>query len=221
MRRLIWLVVVLLPALLTSGASAAERPSFWDRYSAWHATHVVVVDRDGKVLESWKGNLKTGQKIVLKPLRIPQTPQVAARHAAGPNDLKAVTGQRMILFLRRGAKGWEPASLFGGMTVSVVWVEGTRAYAFVQEQNPGASEVVPLRQTEGDLKDIVRQAVRVQAALERAVAEPDRAKRARALVPFLDEPTYGSRGAAFDALAACGRDALPVLRPLLEDDKRL
>jgi hypothetical protein len=221
MKRPIWLVAALLAALLTPGARAGERPSFWERYSAWHATHVVVVDQDGKVLESWKGNLTAGQKIVLKPLGIPQTPKVAARHAAGPNDLKAVTGQRMILFLRRGAKGWGPASGFGGMEVSVVWVEGGRAYAFVQEQNPGPSELVPLRHNEGDLKDTVQRAVRVQSRLERAAGEPDRAKRARALVPFLDEPTFGSRDAACDALAGCGRDALVVLRPLLADDRRL
>src|SRR5262245_7902488 len=221
MKRPIWVVTVLFAALLPPGARAGERPSFLERYSAWHATHVVVVDQDGKVLESWKGNLKAGQKIVLKPLEIPQTPKVAARYAAGPNDLKAVTGQRMILFLRRGGRGWEPATLFGGMTVSVVWVEGGRVYAFVQEQNPGPSELVPLRQNEGDLKDIVRQAVRVQSRLERAAAEPDRAKRGQALVPFLDEPTFGSRDAACDALAGCGRDALVVLRPLLADDRRL
>src|SRR5688572_6172013 len=98
----LWLVAV-------SPSRAAIRPSFWPGYSAWHATHVVVVDNDGTVLASWKGNLRVGNKLDWKPLKIPPTPAVAKQYVKGPNDLQTMTDRRRILFLRRAGQAWEPA----------------------------------------------------------------------------------------------------------------
>src|SRR5262249_25895851 len=105
--------------------------------------------------------------------------------------------------------------------VSMTWIEEGRAYAFQQLINPGPTELVPLDQTEEGLRQLVKKALEVQRALSKAAAEPSTAKRAEAVLPFVDEETYGCSSAAFKILAGCGKDVLPVLRPLLNDERRL
>jgi hypothetical protein len=53
---------------------AGTRPSFVLDYSAWKATHIVLVettDEDGRfeVVESWKGDLKPGESITIPEMR--------------------------------------------------------------------------------------------------------------------------------------------------------
>ena len=60
--------------MLTSAAASAEiLPHFDPQSHTWKATHIVVVG-EGKVIESWKGNLKVGDALpdgVARFTRIP------------------------------------------------------------------------------------------------------------------------------------------------------
>src|SRR6516225_2237512 len=55
-------------------AAAAIEPSFHLDGCSWHATHIVVIsegekiDGDVEVLESWKGDLKKGDRITVPEL---------------------------------------------------------------------------------------------------------------------------------------------------------
>src|SRR5947207_1161657 len=82
------------------GLRAFDAPNY-----TWVATHVVLVE-DGKVVESWKGDLKPGDPL----------PDGAAAHArvrppaVDPGWLKRsgenhppVTGKRLVLFLQASA----------------------------------------------------------------------------------------------------------------------
>jgi hypothetical protein len=212
------LVLMLFPIL---HIRAAIRPSFEAAYSAWHATHIVVVDIDGKVLESWKGDLKTGAQIDLKPLGIPATPPVS-KWPMPRARVQVMTDQRRVLFLHKEGKNWKPAVSFGGVQVAVVWIEQGQAHAFLQIMNPGPSELHLLGVTERGLKDQVAEASKVQAELLKAAADPDPTKRARAVLPFLDNRKfYGPHTETLKILASCGSNVLPVLRPLLQDDSRM
>jgi hypothetical protein len=92
------------------------RPSFDLDDCGWHATHIVVVTEgekiDGKVtvLESWRGNLRKGDRLDLPDLA--EFANLDSRTISGPpfggkpkpDEPKHVTGSRMILFLT-----WKPA----------------------------------------------------------------------------------------------------------------
>jgi hypothetical protein len=215
------ILVTLLCVLAPATTRAAIRPSFEEGSSTWHATHIVVVDRDGRVLESWKGDLKAAQRIDLGPLKIPATPAVS-KFPFGRPAVQVMSDARRILFLRHEGKDWKPAANWGGMEVSLVWVEQGQLFAFRQMMNPGPTELFPQEGTEGALKDRVVKAARVQEEFNRAAGDPDPTKRARAVLPFLDmRKTYGPYGESLKVLSGCGSTALPVLRPLLEDEGQL
>jgi hypothetical protein len=142
---------------------------------------------------------------------------------AAPGQPTHVTGQWMVLFLRRKpaaggpAKGSWTAASGEGMRVSLAWVEGGQTYACVQWRNPGPNDPIPLRMSERQLRERVRQLGRLRADLGRAAAVPDPGKRAVALCPFLDSDLYAARRAAFQSLGECGEPALPTFRKLLAD----
>src|SRR5262245_56443956 len=118
------LLALLLLAVAPLPAAAAIRPSFSEGYSSWHATHVVVVDANGLIHETWKGDLKPGGMLALGPLGVPKDEEISYRFRGKKKDDPArVTGARTVLFLTRKNDAWHPASLFGGMKVSVAWVE--------------------------------------------------------------------------------------------------
>jgi hypothetical protein len=104
------------------------------------------------------------------------------------------------------------------MQLSVAWIEQGQVYAFVQMKNPGPIRLTSLRMTERFMREQVRQLTTAQEALARALALPDRGKRAEALAPLVRSDRYYVRAAGFEALGDCGKDALPVLRRLLRDD---
>ena len=229
-------VITLLLLAAAPAARAGIRPSFSLEYCSWNATHVLVategekIDGDLTVLESWKGDLAPGEAVHVpglaafreKSSRLVNKP-FGDGTAAPP---LYVTGDRMVLFLRQrpkagaaGVRAWEPASR-DGINVSVLWVEGGKAYAFVQVINPGDSILIDYG-PEGKIRDAFSEIDAEHASLERAAAVKNASARAEALEPFTAHELFLAREAAFEALRRCGRAALPVLLRVLHDQTRL
>src|SRR5262249_45965988 len=104
MGRFPWFGTIGLLLGLGPTVEAAERPSFSAPHSAWHATHVVVVDQEGKILESWKGDLQAEQTVPLKAFlqeaKIPQTPKIVYHLVEKPKGAPDhVSGKRLVVFL--------------------------------------------------------------------------------------------------------------------------
>src|SRR5262245_30388928 len=113
-------VPLLVWAVWTCPTFAEILPSFRLDASGWHATHIVVVTEgekiDGKVrvLESWRGDLRPGDRLDLPDLAAfapLQSRVINTAFAAKPvpGQPKHVTGQRMVLFLRRRPAAAGPA----------------------------------------------------------------------------------------------------------------
>lgn len=232
------LVLGTVSGLLTCSASASAgiRPSFNEDHCTWNATHILVVtegdkiDGDVEVLESWKGDMKKGDRITIPELAvfaaekeravnymfIEKTPGLAAR----------VTCSRMVLFLtkrekkaaggQRGQVVWEPAAEWGGVKVSTAWVEAGRVYAFAQQINPGPSELISWGITERELHTGVEGVLQTRAVLSKALAGPDADKSAEAVLQLLrrTESDY-VRSLALDAVVEAGEVGLPALRRVL------
>src|ERR1700739_2205491 len=78
----------------------------------------------------------------------------------------------MILFLKKqeGSDAgtpmkWEPASR-GGMKVSVLWIDGGKAFCFQQRMNPGPSELSPCLRWPVRSSDVAVFTVRIQEVLQ-------------------------------------------------------
>lgn len=200
-------------------------PSFSLNYSAWHATHIVVVDQVGRILESWKGDLVVGEAFPF-PIAVFSLPSpgpisylyVRKPHADAPD---VVTDARRVLFLtqQKGTNDWQPA-VHADMSVSMAWIEAGQVYAIMQLMNPGSSEIVPMSMTEEIFQQAVEAVMQLQQSFDDVRLEPDSAMRARRLIPFLDTASYECNQAALVLLAECGKEALPFLRSLLRDEGR-
>lgn len=210
-----------LPASLVLVASVA--PSFDLDASAWSATDVVVVSEgvaiDGEVtvLEVWKGDLPRGGVH-----RIPDlaafAPEEARRtsEAAGPVRPVVVDAERIVLFLRREAGGdaprFAPAASWGGLRVSMAWLDRGRAWAWVQLENGGPLRLVDVG-SELDVEARVAALTRLQADLRATSAIGELDQRVRALARFAREPVASAE--AFQLLTACGHAAVPALEALM------
>lgn len=213
---------------------AGIRPSFLLDHCAWHASDIIVAtqgaESDGKltVLEKWKGSSKAGETITIPELA-GYKPEVS--NPLGPDKeppIKAVTGQRMILFVVRGTKvsetasqieiTWSSASIYKEMNVSMVWVEKGQVYNFCQVLNPGPSLLISLGRTEEQFKKDVEAVLADQAKLQKAMVIKDPSERARCLKPMAAGRYAELRQAAFGGLAECGKPALPVIREMIYDD---
>jgi hypothetical protein len=128
-------------ALLLSAASAkaqfevglfADDPGFNTRECVANATHILVVNSQGSVLEVWKGDTRFGEVIPIHALANLTITQSRVREVwelggAPPMHLSfrswwGDTGEQMILFLKKAdapdptnglLKGWRPASQNG------------------------------------------------------------------------------------------------------------
>ncbi|MHC4955481.1 MAG: hypothetical protein ACYTGZ_16640 [Planctomycetota bacterium] len=202
------------------------RPSFWLDDVAWRATHIVVATEgksiDGKltVVESVAGDLKPGTALELPGLAKFEEERARTIHKHFRATSKRVGGQRMLLFLIRTIGGFKAAAQYGGMEVSAAWVEGENVYALQQLINPGPqlmSEVGTERAMLARI-GVVRSE---RKKLDAAIALPDPAKRAEAVASRIDSPVQIATGAAVSALGDCGAGAMPVIKRLLADPKRL
>lgn len=182
-----WLNAVLLPFVCSVSGVAGVRPSFMLDYSSWHSTDVVLVTataRGGEfeVIESWKGNLHSGDHVVIPELKPNANAIPVGLYAddglpregvIGTEIPKQLAGSQLLLFLKRvpptaqTAGGtqhtppqWMPSSLFNDMKSSVVWIDGSRLYRFVQTMNPGPSTLQPWTMPDGKLRERVTRSFR-------------------------------------------------------------
>lgn len=229
--------------------SAGIRPSFDLETCSWNATHIVVVTEgktiDGvfRVLESWKGDLYSGDTIKVPELASFKAPSSRAVSDAWYEEQKNnqglfVTGERMVLFLKKVSSGstseagdsgppssasirWKSSSFYDEMNVSVVWIETEKAFGFVQVMNPGPSLLISLGLSEEELKNRALDIKDIQGSFLQTAAIADPAKRSEALASFVHHSLHQARGAALEALGRSGKPALPVLRRMLADDSLL
>ena len=218
------------------------QPSFGGNACTWDATHIVVVSEgeiiDGvvEVLESWKGDLKNGDVITVPELSafaplekrlIAETLDEQHYHnRVAPNRPTHVTCSRMVLFLvkKEETNGagtlkvtWLPANLhWKQMDVSMLWVERGRVFGFVQQENPGPSELIPFDETERELHEEVANVIKVQTALRSATRPFDHAKAEYATKLLARCPSQFVKEAGVTELGRCGKVAGLLLKKLLQ-----
>lgn len=200
---------------------AETLPEFRLDECAWHATHILVVDAAGKVVEVWKGDAKIGDVIPLDQLRLPVEQPVFGKDGFRAADrAPKLKAERLILFLQRDetdkrfSTGWRPARRIALFDISAAWVADGKAYTMQQFSNPGDL----MLHEEGTVEKFKTSAMWFagrRAALDAAKAEPDLAKRAELLKPLATGTGFRGRDEAIEALGACGTAGVPVLRDVL------
>ncbi len=228
MRNFLASLLVLSITLAPRPAHAGMMPSFEASNCAWNATHVVVVSEgariDGSVqiLESWKGDLKPGDCLDVPELAEYESEASRTEDTFWRDDSvtpkRIMSGARMVLFLVKAEKKvagaaevvWKPASGWGGMKVSISWVEAGVVYAYAQMINPGDQTLNAL-ESEGSLKKTVDSAIAARAELERAktIEAPD--AKVRALEALTTSEVRDALVGAYQELGKCGDAAIPVL----------
>lgn len=212
---------------LWSRADAGMRPSFSPEYSAWHATEIVVategetIDGHFTILENLKGELFVSQVVEVPELALFHSEESRLIRETGfdenPNPPKYVSGAKMILFLKKDEKSgeWKSTALFGGMNVSVVWLENNESFGFRQIENPGPSILVPLYISETKMREKILEITGIQNSYNEALKIKNKAERAEALEPFFGADAHFIRFLALAEIEKCGASALPVLRKML------
>lgn len=136
-------------------------------WNATHIVLVQTTHLHGvfSVVQSWKGDLNPGDSLEVPDLR-PEKDAVAISRYPKPegfgfDDTQVIpqrtprqpVGSQMILFLKKMDDGgtpspsmgeaagtrWQPASGWGGMKVSALWIDGGKGFCFRQWENPGPS----------------------------------------------------------------------------------
>lgn len=227
-------VCALLAALaLPSVARADMEPSFELSGVAWRAEAVVVASEgaviDGAltVVSSLRGPLAAGARIRLPSLAL-FAPDARRARCDGPFGASCegrVSGQRMLVFLRRDARGaWVGADRHGTERVSVAWLEGGNVYALQQHMNPGPA-AISLVGTEAAVTQQIAAATARRAEHARALAVADPARRAFELVALLrgtnEQADWAVNERVYDDLARIGPPAVPALRSAVGDPRLL
>ena len=233
--------------LLASGVipvDASIRQSFSLDQCTWNATHIVLVQTTAKdglfsVVESWKGDLKPGEPLEVPELRPDENAVPISNYKIGISERipRQPVGSRMILFLKRRGEGgaaspseslgtgmeWEPASAWDGIKVSVLWIDGGKAFCFQQQEYPGPSALSACSQWPATLSsDVAVFTVRIQEVLQvqRNLAETLALKnvdvQAQRLGWIALGDVYEAQREAIDALGKVGSVALPEVLQVMD-----
>ena len=239
MRPTLVLLALAVVTAVPDRAHGLQAPSFDLDKCSWTASHIVVVtegdkiDGDVEVLESWKGDLKKGDKLIIPELAAfaPEKERVVSpwllRDKLAPGDATHVTCSRIILFLvkngeKKGAVQparikWGAAGMWQEMYASMVWIEKGQAYAFAQEMNPGGCLLHPWRKTEREVKHRVDQVINKQEELSKALSLGDPADLSDRAIPVLNSaPEFTPQ--IIEAIGKAGPKALTILRTLADDE---
>jgi hypothetical protein len=228
----VWLLVV------NRSVFALLGPSFDLDNCSWDATHIVVVAKgqviDGNVtvVESWRGDLKIGDKLTIPELaefadakRREIRPPFAPNRQQNPDH---VTCSRMVLFLVKTTKedgagetvSWTTANKRWDkwFFVSMAWIEKNQVFAFVQWINPGDTDLIPMQWNECGLRCRVDEIVSARKTLAETMRIDDPDRLAKALLPFAKAESDFIRGRVIVDLGAGGKKTLSALRRILQDD---
>jgi len=221
------LVAAALAAFSGSAIASIPPPGFDVPNHTWAATHIVVIE-DEKVVESWKGDLKVGDKLpdgaaAYARIRPPAFDKDWLDHAG--EKPPAVTGKRMVLFLcympkyREKDPEWMGADCPGFPTyppsaANVAWIEGKRVYSvggWGYRWNGGLGSSGGI----AALKEEVEFGLELRGKFEAAKSERDPGRRAERLIAlFGSVNSYSSlwgKHDVIDAVGACGKAAVPKL----------
>ena len=237
---LIWLANGAIPL------DASFRPSFGLDGCTWNATHIVMVQTTAagdvfSVLESWKGDLKPGDLVELPDLKPAENaPSISTYPESARSDLEGKVGiggpiprqpvgSQMILFLKKQEGSgdgrqvkWEPANPWGGMKVSVLWIDGGKGFCFRQWNNPGPSALSECAPWTARSSDIAVFTVRIQEVLQaqgdlaETLALKNEDVRAERLGRIALGDVYLAQKEAIDALGKAGTVALPQILQVLD-----
>ncbi len=208
----------------TATVRGESLPTFSLTRSNKHATHVVVVNKNGSVLESWRGNLPKDTQLPVDKMRFQKNWQIGDLDDAKAKRAAKASGERVVLFLCDGYSwigrpvgpgGWSASGF--DFDTSAVWVEGGVALALDQLSNPGDQVLVSIG-TEKEVKAAV-QAMNDAAAdkLKQADDKPA-AERAKLLGKVIAD-TPGFAAEAFARLEKCGEAAVPVAAAMCDGVK--
>ncbi|MGA9545539.1 MAG: hypothetical protein WBQ85_18340 [Candidatus Sulfotelmatobacter sp.] len=219
------------------------RPSFHLDHSAWKATHIVIAlttatDGTFEVVESLKGDLHVGARLVIPDLRPLDEARSLASYLESPESLlchpgshlipKQPVGARVILFLVSGTHeppsegkaevgGWKPSDILDSMQASVVWIDNSGLYAFEQVTNPGLPLLCQLPESETDLRNRVAELAQMQSQIAVDLSVPDGAERAERLKQYVGSHILPVRLAALEGLGKSGPSAIPVISRMIDD----
>jgi hypothetical protein len=221
-------------------------------WNATHIVLVQTTAKDGifLVVKSWKGDLKPGNFVEVPELKpnadavpissYPKPPVIGAdavllRSEQIPGQ---PAGSRMILFLKSKEEGvvaspsagkatgtrWEPASQWGGMKVSALWIEDGKAFCFSQWMNPGPSALSECWQFKVASSDVavftarIQRVLQVQRVLAEAIATKNNPElRADRLGDVALGDVWVAQREALDALAKSGTVALPEILQVMDE----
>ena len=202
------------------------------------------LDGDVWILESWKGDLRAGDRITiaaLSTIAAPERRTILVWRGDSSDDTnrpRQVTGRRMILFLRvtspqgtftpdkRTFEAPLSYTSLEGMPPFVQcigWVEKGEVYTYsdydgIRALRPGYRH----RGTEDAIKVNALHTIEVREKFDGAKKAFDRAstkvEKARAIEPLLLTDIYECRTAAYDLIVTCGDEAIPSLRRILEEE---
>ena len=199
-------------------------PTFRLDRSNKHATHVVVVNKNGYVLESWRGNLPKDTQLPVDKMRFQKDWRVSDFSDAKAKRPAKASGERVVLFLCDGYSwtgrpvgpgGWSPSGF--DFDTSAVWVEDGTALAVDQIVNPGDQVLVSIG-TEKEVKAAVRELNDSAAKALKEADEKPAAERAKRLGKFIaDTPAFAAE--AFARLEKCGKAAVPVAAAMCDGAK--
>jgi hypothetical protein len=220
-------------------------------WNATHIVLVQTTLKDGvfSIVESWKGDLKPGDSLEVPELK-PNKDAVPISsypkpQGFGSQDTQRISeqiprqpgGSRMILFLKKkedsGAASpsvgnttgtqWEPASTWGGMRVSALWIDGGKGFCFQQWRNPGPSALSECWQFPATSSDVALFTARIQRVLQvqKDLAETLAMKnnpevRADRLGHIALGDVWEAQREAIDALGKAGTVALPEILQIMD-----
>jgi hypothetical protein len=210
------------------------RPSFELEACAWAATDIVIasegdhIDGQLQVQKVLAGALKKGDALEIPELAEFRTGEKRTvlpqwYQDTGGDAPRVLTGQTLSLFLKRGGpegQTWSPAASFGGMDVSILWLEEDAAYGFTQVINPGPAVLTRQEVSCEELEETVLEIVKNRMAVAACEAMEDPAARAKAAMVLVGSTDYRAQNNGFRVLGGCGQEALPHLRALLADGNR-
>lgn len=220
-------------------------------WSATHIALVQTTPKDGvfSVVESWKGDLKLGDSLEVPELKpnkdavpissYPEPRRFGSQDTQGISEQvpRQPVGSRLILFLKKKEEGgtaspsagnttethWEPASTWGEMKISALWIDGGKGFCFRQWMNPGPSALSECWQFSVGSSDMAVFTARIQRILQvqKHLAETMAMKnhpeaRADGLGRIALGDVWEAQREALDALGKSGTIALPEILQVMD-----